>query len=184
MRSPETEQHSYVVGRTYAKRGDITVLAAIAGQSQQAIERRLGFHRGRLANGYSLLVLVEKVAITDFLWTDQTRYSGGNQLYRDEGMMVPRRDLLRGALLVQHGSDDAADAAMWSILGTSQHRINIGVDTRTIIKVMPNIAHSETMPSHLQYPDADTGNIPQWTLTRAKTMECVANVHPGAIYRG
>lgn len=184
MRTPETEHHSCVVGRTYRKYGDITVLAAIAGQTQDAIERRLGFHRGRLSNGYSLLVLVEKVAITDFIWGDQTRYSGGNQLYRDEGMMVPRRDLLRGALLVQHGSDDAADAAMWTILGTSQNRINAGVEARSIIKVIPNIAHSDTMPSHLQYPDADTGNIPQWKLAHAKTMECVANVHPGAIYGG
>ena len=184
MRQPETSEHTLVVGRSYARRGDITLISAIAGQTPWAVERRLGFHKGRLSRGYSLLVLTEKVSITDFIWGDQTRYSGGNQLYRDEGAMVPRRDLLRGALLVQHGSDDAADAALWTIFGTSQRRINDGVTTRSVVKIIPNIDHSSDMPSHLQYPDADTGNIPQWKLVHPKAMECVANVHAGAVYGG
>lgn len=183
MRQPETRDHNFVVGRSYdTMRGDITLLASIAGYAPWSIEQRLGFHTGRLANGYSLLVLTDNVGPTDFIWSDQTRYSGGMQLWRDEGAMVPRRDVLRGALLVAGGSDAAADAELWRIFGSAMRRINDAVGTATAIKIVPNIPHDPSMARHIQYPDANIGNIPQWTLIREKTMRCVANVLPGAIY--
>ncbi|WP_426164149.1 hypothetical protein [Sandarakinorhabdus sp. DWP1-3-1] len=185
MQQPETSDHQFVVGRNYRSiRGDITVLDAIAGQPPAAIERRLGYHAGRLAKGYSLLRMVEKVGPDDFTWGDQTRYSGGRQLYRDAGAMVPRRDLLRGELLVRHGSDAAADAELYRIFGDSLRRINDGVGKGLIIKVFPNIPHNAAMPSHVQYPDADVRNIPQWTLVHGKAMACIANVHAGAVFGG
>ena len=162
--------------------GDITLKPAIAGYDADAIERRLGFHRGRLSAGYCVLVLTETVTIADFLWGDQTRYSGGEQLFRSENAMVPRRDLLRGEMLVRYGNDAEADEALRKFFNKAAHRINAGVAQRNVIKVVPNIPHNEDMPRHLQYPDADVRNIPQWTLTVGKAMDCVAQIPAGGTF--
>lgn len=162
--------------------GDITLMPAIAGYSADAIERRLGFHRGRLSEGYCVLVLTETVTIADFLWGDQTRYSGGEQLFRSEDAMVPRRDLLRGEMLVRYGNDTEADEALRNFFNKAAHRINEGVAQRTVIKVVANIPHNDDMPRHLQYPDADVRNIPQWKLIVGKAMDCVAQIPPGGTF--
>lgn len=177
---------AYAVGsQITSMTGDITIAPAIEGQTSQAVERRLGFHKGRLSDGYCVLVLLETVTAANFLWGDQTHYSGGEQLYRNENAMVPRRDLLRGEMLVRHGSDTGADAALRDFFNKAAHRINEGVAHRGIIKVVPNIRHNDDMPRHLQYPDSDVRNIPQWTLLKpGKAMECVAQVSPGGVYTG
>ncbi len=185
MRQPETSDHNFVVGRFYRHiRGDITTLDAIRGQSPHRVEERLGYKAGRLAKGYSLLILTEKVALTDFIWSDKTHYSGGDQYIREADGMVPRRDVLRGQLLVDLGSDAAADAKLYQIFGTAQRRINEGVARGEICKVFPNIPHDPdpSVPRSLQYPDSPDMNVPQWTLARGKTMSCVANVLAGAVY--
>ena len=175
--------YRYAVGEAVpGKFGDITLASAIDGQSASAIERRLGFHKGRLSQGYCVLVLTETVNRTDFIWGDQTRYSGGRQVYRDENAYVPRRDLLRGELLVRLGSDAAADAALRQFFDTAATKINAGVAKRSVIKVVPNIQHNDDMNQHLQYPDAAVGNIPQWTLVTGKAMQCIAQVAARDVY--
>ena len=173
--------------------GDITLLPAIAGHLPDAVERRLGFHRGRLSEGYCVLILLDPVTISDFSWGDRTRYSGGTQAVEvvfdsnpktKLSFAVPRLDIVRGNSLVQNANDDIADKAVNELLRQSSHRINAGVANKSVIKVIPNIPHNDDMPHHLQYPDADAGNVPQWKLTNGKRMACVAQVSPGGTYTG
>jgi hypothetical protein len=60
--------------------GDITTLNAIGGpRPPERIEDSLGFRRGRLARGYSLLLLTEPLAVDDFDFAGTTLRSGGRE---------------------------------------------------------------------------------------------------------
>jgi hypothetical protein len=184
MRSPETPKHAFVVGRIYARAGDVTTLASIANQPPRQLEIRIGYGEGRLKDGYSLLALVEKVAIDDFIWGDQTRYSGRWQFRRDIGEYVPRIDLFRAELAKKHNYDEAKiDAEFYEMLGKQQNGLNTREGINRIVKIAPNVPHEDALDWRDQYPNSPIGNTPQWTLSRPKKFICIANVLPGAMYR-
>lgn len=197
----------FAVGRWYRLRGDITTLATISGHPPADVERRIGFAKGRLSRGYSLFFLIEKMAPDDFIWGDQTCYSGRYQFIRDAGKIeepdkksgktippkervgeyVPRIDVLRGELLAATPDDAAVDAELHQFLRNQQQRINRGVEDKglgRICRIVPVTGHDPTQFWLHQYPNAPLHGIPQWTIPkgREKKMICVANVLPGAIY--
>lgn len=185
-----TFSYAYDLNATDKRRGDVTIMSAIGGQSAEAIERRLGYHRGRLSDGYCVLQVLEPVRTADIIWSDRTRYSGGADQVGVElstpGQIqwfdVPRLDIVRGNKLVRHGNDDIVDRELDELLNQSLIRLNRAQAKGELVKVIPNIAHNEDMPRHLQYPNAEAGNVPQWTLKVAKEMKCIARVAPGEVY--
>lgn len=184
MSKPDPAQFRLVVGRTYPMTGDVTTLEAIVNQPPKLLETRLGYGEGRLKNGYSLLFLVQKVAVDDFMWGDQTRFSGRWQFRRDIDEYVQRIDLFRSELAKKHSYNEAkVDAELYEFLGKQQNKLNTRNGIDRIVKIFPSTTHDNLKDWQDQYPNSPVGNIPQWTLTRKKEMICVANVLPGDIYR-
>lgn len=181
----------YGTGEQAQLAGDITVASAISGFTPEMIERRLGFHRGRLSDGYCVLLVTQAITTADIRWSDRTRYAGGLQEVDVEmrpgqiqHFLVPRLDIVRGQKLVQHGNDSVVDRALDDLLNASLRQVGKAQANGALIKLVANIPHDDNMPSHIQYPNADAGNVPQWTLKRnhSKTMKCLAQVRPGAVY--
>lgn len=167
MSNSDPAQFRLVVGRTYPMAGDVTTLAAIVNQPPKQLETRLGYGDGRLKNGYSLLFLVQKVAVDDFVWGDQTRFSGRWQFRRDIDEYVQRVDLFRSELAKKHSYDEArVDAELYNFLGKNQNKLNTFEGIDRIIKIFPNIPHENWRDWQEQYPNSPVGNIAQWTIFR------------------
>ncbi|CAO4176270.1 hypothetical protein [Methylorubrum aminovorans] len=184
MSNPNPAPFRLVVGRTYPMTGDVTTLAAIVNQSPKHLETRLGYAEGRLKDGYSVLFLVQNVAIEDFIWGDQTRFSGRWQFRRDIDEYVQRVDLLRSELGKKLSYDEAkVDAELRDFLGKQRDKLNVRDGIGRIVKIFPNIQNDKSKVWWQQYPNSKIGNTPQWTISRVKDMICAANVLPGAIYQ-
>jgi hypothetical protein len=149
------------------KKGYVTTLNSILGKTDYQLEQLLGFSRGRLEPGYKVFSLSDTVYSRDFIWRDKTRYSAGwhgdpsIQFGSDPNVVwgVQRWDELRASLGRKLNYDErAVDSEIAKIMERSLEELNVRTGDRRIVKVVPLQKEPDG------YPDAESGNIPQWEL--------------------
>ena len=153
------------------KKGYVTTLESILGKTDCELEQSLGFSSGRLKHGYKVYALSDKVYTGEFIWRDKTRYSAGwhgdpsIKFGSDPNLVwcAQRWDELRAALGRKLNYDESAvDREMAQIMERSLIDLNVRTGARKIVKVVPE----EKEPDG--YPDAESGNVPQWELVVRK----------------
>jgi hypothetical protein len=155
--------------------GYVTTFDSVLGKTDFELERDLGYNRGALAGGFEIYALSEQVSRGDFYWRDKTRYSAG--MHGDPSVkfgsdpdvvwLIPRQDELRAALGKKYNYDErTVDAAIGEILDESLKLLNQRTGLKKIVKVRPL-----TRPT--SYPNAESGNIPQWELKKEKQFTLI-----------
>jgi hypothetical protein len=151
-------------------RGFVTRLIFVINKSASYLEDAIGYHRGRLSKGWSLLLLKEKVAPSEIVLAGYSYFSGGrigHPMRGDVRETVEAQAL--GFLDLGRVKQSLAD----SFVLTGPQRI---------VKVIPATRHDDAMPEPEQYPVGR--GIPQWILTADKTFIVAATVRADMDYLG
>jgi hypothetical protein len=146
-------------------KGNFTTLRYLVGLDASALERTVGFDKGRLSNGFLIIALADDESIRpkDFELKASTRWSQG---------AVGGKNGVGGeqieSILLSRGQDvDGLKEQVCKYF--SRHRLN------TPAKVLPNLRHTPGM----QYPDAEAlgpgiaSGVPQFDLLVAKRFVVV-----------
>ena len=147
--------------------GYATKMIYIAGQQPQELEDRIGYHRGRLAQGFLVLVLDDRIVPSEIELVGHSHFSGGRIGHPKLTGRITAEDSLRQAFgggLVSRQKQLLAQT------------LNTG-GSDTVVKVLPSIRHDPAMPDYEQYP-VGTG-IPQFNLTTKKNFVVRAVVGAG-----
>ncbi len=118
--------------------GYITKEKYIAGRTAQDMEKILGFHAGRLANGIIIIALLELPAIDEFDLAAYTNIAGHN--YQEPTHL----DIVK---LKAHAR------ATWTTIGFER-----------LVKVQANMPHNPNLGPDIQYPPGH--GAPQWKTKR------------------
>lgn len=151
-------------------KGFVTRLIFVINRPARALEDAIGYHRGRLDQGWSLLLLKEPVSPGDIALAGYSHFSGGRIGHPRHGSTRPTVE---------------AEAARWLDLDrvkTSLAESFVLEGPERIVKLIPASAHDPGMAEPEQYPVGR--GIPQWILTREKTFIVAATVQPGSAYLG
>jgi len=151
-------------------KGFVTRLIFVINQPARELEARIGYHRGRLDAGWSLLLLKEPVAPGEIVLAGYSHLSGGRIGPPMEGVSRPTVE---------------ADAKRFLDLARVKRSLAEGfvlTGPERIVKIIPATGHDDRMREPDQYP-VGTG-IPQWILTAEKTFIVAATVGPGMGYLG
>jgi hypothetical protein len=160
-----------VVGTPAQLRGDITTLQWIKPGYEFETESALGYHHGRLAQGYWVSVMTQKPGDSDFEFAGTTLRSGGRLgLPHPDPEIDAARTLVREEMIAKYGMVEyhqmrKAFLANAMISGSQR-----------LAKVTPVIPHNDQMPADQQYP-AGGGGL-QWTLTKEVPFYVVLFVAP------
>jgi hypothetical protein len=147
-----------ILGHPVILSGNVTTLQWIKPGSEAETEAALGFQRGRLAQGYWILLLKQLPRPEQFLFDGTTLNSGGRL-----GLpaATPAADSLRpkvhDQILGQRGTAGYADLqarVLRDVRVTGEHRI---------AKVLPATRHNAAMAPDVQYP-AGGGGL-QWSIS-------------------
>jgi hypothetical protein len=148
-----------VLGSEVLLTGDVTQNRWVGARSARDLERSLGYGAGRLANGWTILLLKQQLDPPDFKFSGITLRSGGR-----EGLpaATPDADKARrhvsDAILMERGETGYLELqrrALREIAATGPVRI---------VKVIPTTPHSSSMQPSDQYPMGGGGL--QWTLLK------------------
>ena len=127
--------------------GYFTKLKYIIGCTGEELELRLGYEKGRFADGYSVYALIE---IPDENMFQLRGYS-----------MVPEQHFMEKYGSVSVGGDLKQEVvASFALDGPN-----------SLVKIIPNKAHDENKDPDIQYP-VGTG-IPQWKIKRGINLNAV-----------
>ncbi|MBW8269345.1 hypothetical protein [Caldovatus aquaticus] len=153
--------------------GFVTRLDSVINRPGRVLEDILGYHRGRLARGWALLLLTEPLRPGDFEFAGYTRFSGGRIGHPGLGAARQTADARLRAMLGAQGYDRV------------KARIADGLEIRgprRVAKILPAIGHDSGMAEPDQYPPG--GGVPQWLLKEARRFIVAAVVPAGRCYRG
>lgn len=148
------------LGQLLDCRGNFTLLRYVRGLRPEDLERTVGFHRGRLSSGFSVIALADSELLgpDDFELKASTRWSGGalRSSSKSGGTDIT-------SLLEQRGQDVAALKSK-----VCRHFSLRGGNTPA--KILPSARHTDDMI----YPDAEAlgpgirSGVPQFNLLRLK----------------
>ena len=144
--------HDYI-----SVRGCITQEKYIKGRTLKDIERILGFHQGRLSKGMIVAALLQTPSKRGFELLGYTQVAG----HRFDKDALKTLDV-----------DKLKELVMQNAFTT--------VGTNRLVKVIPNIPHSNSMTDDEQYPPG--WGVPQWKLTTTLTARVIAVVKAGETY--
>ncbi|RHW17007.1 hypothetical protein D1610_12835 [Sphingomonas gilva] len=135
------------------------------------VEKSLGFHAGRLSQGYFILLLKEQLKPGDIQMDGTTLRSGGKFGLptgdKASDATRPRvHDSIDPAMLAHHQKGMSGDATV--LRGINR-----------LSKILPVMPHSDNMAPRDQYPMGGGGG--QWTLKAAYAFLVAAYVGPDAI---
>ena len=147
--------------------GYATKAIFVAGQRPQELEDRIGYHRGRLAQGFLMLVIDDRIVPSEIELVGHSHFSGGRIGHPTLANRVTAEESLRQAF------GGGLVARQKQLLAQT---LNAG-GSDTVVKVQPTIRHDPAMPDHKQYP-VGTG-IPQFNLLTKKTFVVRAVVGAG-----
>ena len=137
--------------------GYVTKEKFIKGRRLVEIERILGYHAGRFAQGATFITLNHLPSVNEF---ELAAYSNvAEHRYQQPAGL----DILKLKTLA---------AESWSAAGFER-----------LVKVRPGIEHNKDMPPDLQYPPGDAA--PQWKLTVVLPgiVVAVVNTYPDGRYQ-
>lgn len=155
------------VGSPMSLGGFFTRLLWVAGRSPTQLEDGIGYHRGRLREGYLFLAITERIRADEIALVGHSHFSGGRIGHPAREDRITAEESLRrefGDGLVQRQKQQVVAA------------INAG-GSDLAVKVLPQIRHDPDMSTAEQYP-VGLG-IPQFNLLVKKTFVVVAVVRPG-----
>ncbi len=140
--------------------GFVTQLAHLCGRSIPELEDLLGFGKGYLAGGYTLLLLDDHVGAGDFVMAGTTVFVGG----------VPEGETdITDTLVKRSLSQVPADAGRYDKLkGRQADEIFVSSGHKRIAKVKALSPTSEFRKG---------GHVPQWILTSPKIFLVGPSVH-------
>ena len=154
-------------------KGNVTTLISITPGAEAHVEEMLGYHTGRLAGGYFVLVLKQALTPQDFEFDGTTLRSGGRSgLPAATDALDAARPRVHDAILSERGP--AGYEALQSHVLKRSDWLS-GRDR--IAKVLPAIRHDADLPPNIQYPMGGGGL--QWKLVRDCTFLVVAEVSAG-----
>jgi hypothetical protein len=159
-----------IVGGTEKLNGDVTTLNWIGAKNPEAVEEALGYHRGRLAKGYWIALLLKRLKAEDFTFAGTTLRSGG-KFGKPGG--TPAEEAARGTVhdsILQECGETGYAFFQKSVLSTVEY-----TGHRRIAKVIPVIKHSKDM----LYPMGGGGL--QWHLRRECDFLVAAFVDPSGV---
>jgi hypothetical protein len=182
------------VGETVEWAGNFTELAALAtglrASDPRELERVLGFHIGRLNEGFSLLLLVEMPELHTVSIQGMTNLSGGREgppgRTAAEDAARPEVDKRyqeeRHKVWDDYKTNISADVKKvgkaWSDLNaawTAVEATNI-TGRRRAVKIVPVTRHDDSMSPAVQYPVG--AGVPQFNMHKKSKWLIAANVHP------
>jgi hypothetical protein len=166
--------------------GDVTTHEAIANLLAPTIEMKIGFRPGRLLQGYKIYALKDDVAAGDFIWGDQTLYSGAWKFDDDCEELVPVTALLRAKTGKQSSyNENASDAELNRLQLIETEKLNVKTGSGKIVKLVPNTPHDpdRKLPWYIQYPDSKIAGTPQWKLIKKKKFVKIASVPADGRFR-
>ena len=160
------------IGSITQAKGCVTRLIDVNNRSQQELEDRVGFRRGRLAKGYYILVLKERLTPEDIQFFGYTYMSGGKHGLPSNDPAVERgRKSAEQALIEQLGQQGLKSL---KAMRAREHQLS---GSERLVKIIPEIRHDELMGPADQYPAAP-GGIMQLNLVRPKAFLVAAHVDP------
>ena len=145
-----------LLGASVAMKGMVAELNASGAKPPRVVERSLGYHAGRLADGYFMLLLKQQVRSEDITFEGTTLRSGGRTgLPLADSIADGNRQRVKN--LIDPSTREARRAQL------SGERTPIRGASRWC-KVRPFIQHTDLMSPADQYPMG--GGFGQWTLTQ------------------
>lgn len=146
-----------VVGTTPQLSGNVTTLVWIAARAPRAVEQSLGYGSGRLAQGYWIALLKERLAPADFEFDGLTLRSGGRAgLPAASNAADAQRQRVHEQVLQERGEagyQQLQRSALASVQLSGDHRI---------AKVIPVTPHNPALSPDVQYPPGAGGL--QWKI--------------------
>lgn len=144
---------AYILGTAVTASGCLTRLIDIVNRSPAALEDLVGFHRGRLATGFSILLLKQPLGASDFEFFGYTYMSGGRIGLPSN---VPSIDSARpkvddGVRNAVAGGDLTPD-----FYARFASKIPLQGDER-YVKIVSVIGHDSAIPMANQYPASMQG---------------------------
>ena len=165
-----------VLGHPASLTGDVTQNRWVGARSARALEESLGFGPGRLAAGWKVLLLKQKLQPADFKFSGITLRSGGR-------LGLPGTTTAADQVR-QHVSDviknERGDAGYRDLQSKTLPLITEKGPDR-IVKVIPVTPHSDSMAPSDQYPMGGGGL--QWTLIRPCNFLVAMSVDENGIAR-
>lgn len=153
--------------------GNISQLNAIVLSDYRRTEENIGYHKGRLDQGFKLLVLKHLPLPEVFEFQGTTLRSGGRYGLPEETQEADRRRAtVHDGILADRG------AAGYRDLQTRTLSLATVTGPKRLVKVMPTIRHDEHMAPRDQYPMG--GGFLQWDLKKpGLPFFCAAHFKPG-----
>jgi hypothetical protein len=165
-----------VLGHPASLTGDVTQNRWVGARSARALEESLGYGRGRLSAGWTVLLLKQKLEPADFKFSGITLRSGG-RLGLPAGTTAADRARQHVSDGIKSERGDAGYLDLQSKILTSI--TDKGPDR--IVKVIPVTPHSDSMAPSDQYPMGGGGL--QWTLIRPCNFLVAMSVDENGIAR-
>lgn len=161
---------SYTLGTLVPAKGCLTRLIDVVNRAPDHLEDLVGFHRGRLKDGFQLLVLKERLLPTDFTFFGYTYMSGGKiGLPSNSPAVEAARIKVEESLQGDVGASGVANlkqdyAASMTLQGPDR-----------LVKIVPVTGHNPAMAPADQYPASRLG-VMQLNLDVARTFFVAAEV--------
>jgi hypothetical protein len=151
------------LGSVTHQRGTVTTLNAIAASSPWNVEEMLGYQRGRLSDGYAILLLKQTLTTGDFTFAGNTLRSGGKiGLPASDPSADRERVTIHDIVMNREGAERYRKLQLYAL-----SQINLTGDRR-IIRVYPFRRHDPDLAPNRQYPMG--GGALQWELKIPKTF--------------
>ncbi|WP_198376215.1 hypothetical protein [Neoroseomonas rubea] len=151
------------LGAMVTRRGDITKNRFVGARCARDVERSLGFGAGRLAQGWAVLVLKDRLTPADFKFSGTTLRSGGRLgLPADTAADDAARPHVADVMRAEYGATHVERMQQLALASVTEK----GPDR--IVKVVPVQDHDSDAAPSAQYPMGGGGL--QWTLTTPKTF--------------
>lgn len=139
--------------------GNITQLNALILADDRQTERNLGFHPGRLSQGYKIVVLKSLPRPDSFEFDGTTLRSGGKL-----GLPSANEDVEKLRPRVHQQIEDHRGKDGYLAL---QKHVLQGITVsgpKRLVKILPELGHDDDMTADRQYPAG--GGFLQWNLKR------------------
>jgi len=148
---------SISLGQPVTLSGNVTTLQWIKPGAEAETEAALGFHRGRLSQGYWIFLLRQLPRPDQFRFDGTTLNSGGRMgLPAATPAADARRPAVHDRIVAQRGAAGYTDLQLRSLQNVQvqgEHRI---------AKVLPGTRHDALMAPSAQYPSG--GGALQWSI--------------------
>ena len=174
---------AFTIGQVVPMAGCVTRLLDLLGREPNELEDIIGYHRGRLAQGYYIAVLKEPLRAGEFEYAGYTHLSGG-KIGAPDPLKRPGVDAARPG--VHQTLTNTVGAGGVNALQQRTAAATPPLGTERLAKVLPKIMHDSAMDSDpskpVQYPVGS--GIKQFILTTKKNFLIAAEVDPGGALKG